>query len=268
MAWARDEASFSLARELLGTTFDPARHRCGVDLTFALEATPPADLPDAVAEWLETDRERPLVVFNVSGLLMNSESAARRYGLVADYQAIVTRLTEKLLDDSDANVLFVPHVLTRPGHFEHDPDAADRVIELLGPRTRNRVAKLSAGLLATETKWVISHADWVCATRMHAGIAALSSGVPTGAIAYSPKTAGVYATCGLERCVADPRTIRTEDAIELLWRAWLRRRDVAEQLAEVAPRVRAQARAQMDEVLGRIRGERQSATVASRRKAA
>jgi colanic acid/amylovoran biosynthesis protein len=268
MIWARDEMSFAVVRDMLGPAFDPARHRCGVDLAFALEAGPPADLPDAIAEWMEADRERPLVAMNVSGLLMNSEAAARRYGLIADYQAIVTRLAAKLLDEAEANIIFVPHVLTQTGHFEHDPDAAQRVVELLGDRAKGRTALLPEGLSATETKWVISQADWACATRMHAGIAALSTGTATGAIAYSRKTAGVYATCGLEHCVADPRTVRTEDAIDVLWRAWRRRIEIADQLADVAPRVRAQARAQMDEVLSQVAGRDAVTDAALLRKAA
>lgn len=127
---------------------------------------------------------------------------------------------------------------------------------------------LPAGLTAKETKWIIARSDWTCATRMHAGIAALSSGTPSGAIAYSRKTAGVYATCGLEHCVADPRTIRTEDAVDVLWRSWLRRREGAERLATVAPRIRAQARSQMDEVLGRFGGAQDATPTSTARKAA
>src|SRR5688572_10406244 len=38
MAWARCARSFETLKQLLGTDFDPSRHREGVDMAFALEA--------------------------------------------------------------------------------------------------------------------------------------------------------------------------------------------------------------------------------------
>lgn len=38
MAWARDERSFDVLKDLLGDAFDPLRHRSGVDVAFGLPA--------------------------------------------------------------------------------------------------------------------------------------------------------------------------------------------------------------------------------------
>ena len=56
---------------------------------------------------------------------------------------------------------------------------------------------LSPDLDASEVKWCISKLDWFVGSRMHATIAALSSGVPCAAIAYSRKFRGVFATLGV-----------------------------------------------------------------------
>lgn len=47
MAWARDENSFTILRELLGDAFDPDRHFCGVDMAFGLEKYKPELSPRA-----------------------------------------------------------------------------------------------------------------------------------------------------------------------------------------------------------------------------
>ena len=88
-----------------------------------------------------------------------------------------------------------------------------------------------------ETKWLISQLDWFCGTRMHATIAALSSGVPVSAIAYSAKVQGVFETCGQGDAVADARTLPGPDVVEVVWASFAGRRAAAEALA--APRRRA-----------------------------
>src|SRR5262245_15781734 len=43
-AWARDEESFAVLRDLAGPPFDPARHHVGVDVAFRLAAAEPPSL--------------------------------------------------------------------------------------------------------------------------------------------------------------------------------------------------------------------------------
>ncbi len=130
MAWARDARSFNILRDLLGPDhFDPARHRLGVDVAFALPANEPQGdrLPPPMREWLvrNGDQEQPLVGLNISGLIWHDPASARdRYGLQADYrEAIVGLLVRLLRDPARPRVLLVPHVLTPNGHYESDPHA-------------------------------------------------------------------------------------------------------------------------------------------------
>lgn len=251
MAWARDYRSFCVLRELLGDVFDEDRHRCGVDVAFLLEArTPARPLPQPIRSWLALRRRSPVVGFNVSGLIFNDAVvAANRYGLRADYRQIVVGFLRQLLAKSDASVLLIPHVLTPPGHYESDCAACDTVLSALGPDNRSRVAVLPPIYDECEVKWVITQMDWFCGTRMHSTIAALSSGVPTAAIAYSVKTRGVFETCGQGRYVADPRMLDTKETVEHLWQAWLARDDARKSLIKNLPRVLEQAGRQMDEIV-------------------
>ena len=46
-----------------------------------------------------------------------------------------------------------------------------------------------------------------------------------------------------------PRTLRTDDVVERLWRSWTTRHETEATLARRLPAVYAQAEAQMDEIL-------------------
>lgn len=249
-AWARDAASFEILRELLGDAFDPARHRCGVDVAFRLGAEEPRAALDAkLAAWLGQPRQFPVVGLNVSGLTYNrSAEASRDFGFKADYRAVVAEFVRRLIAESDARLVLVPHVITPSGHFESDRDACDAVRGSLAPADRERVA-VAPDLEASEVKWLIARTDWFCGTRMHATIAALSSGVPTAALAYSAKTRGVFETCGQADHVADLRSLDTRSAGEIVWRSWQSRDDARRALAAALPRVLETADRQMDEIL-------------------
>jgi colanic acid/amylovoran biosynthesis protein WcaK/AmsJ len=247
-AWARDEASFAVLRELAGPSFDPARHHAGVDVAFRLAAAEPATLPAPIAAWLAPGRDRPVAGFNVSGLVHNDPAAARRdYGLSCDYREVVRTVVRTLAEDG-ARVLLVPHVHTPTGHFESDRDACEAVRAAMPAELRDAVAVVP-DLGAAEAKWVIARTDWSCATRMHAAIAALSSGVPGAALAYSVKTRGVFATCGQEEHVADLRSATTEAAIASVVASWRARETARESLAARLPATLAAADRQMDEVV-------------------
>ena len=257
--WVRDQPSFRRLRNLLGDDFDAQRHRCGVDLAFGLERDEPArPLPPHVASWLSGSPAEALVGFNVSGLIFNHAAAARRrYGLRADYRETTVRFLERVLRETDANILLVPHVFGEPGHKEHDPDACAAVAAAIKPLHDHRVEIVPDGYDPRETKWIISRTDWFCGTRMHATIAALSSGVPAAAVAYSSKARGVFETCGQGRHVADLRHLGTVDVVDQLWRSWASRHGTKASLQRELTTVQAQVEAQMDEILSRCNSPRQ-----------
>ncbi len=216
-AWARDTRSYGVLQELLGDRFDPRRHGCTVDLAFGLAARRPEHrLPNPIGAWLE-DSSVPVAGVNVSGLIANRASAsAARFGIVADYRELVSRLVCEMLTSTDARVVLVPHVHAPLGHPESDLDASLEIMRRVPRRFRDRVGVLPTGMTASETKWAIAGMDWLCATRMHACIAGLSSVVPVAGIAYSDKALGVFESCGQGDALIDPRHTDTETALELL----------------------------------------------------
>ncbi|MHC4317489.1 MAG: polysaccharide pyruvyl transferase family protein, partial [Planctomycetota bacterium] len=155
----------------------------------------------------------------------------------------------RILDETDANILLVPHVFSRPGHFEHDPDACASVAARLGQAGAGRIARLPEGLSPGKTKWAVSRTDWFCGTRMHASIAAISSGVPAAAMAYSDKTLGVFETCGQGEHVADLRHLETDEVVDRLWESWTGRANARASLEVTLPKVQAQVEDQMDRIV-------------------
>ncbi len=248
MAWARDERSYATLRELAGDSFDPALHRCGVDVAFLLPArhNPQAALPDRLQQWFESPEPgAPLAGVNVSGLLHNSPDVARsRYEFIADYALLIQQLVEGLVERG-ARVVLVPHVLTPTGHYESDLDAARAVVAAMPPGARERVVVAPAYEDPREIKWLIGQLDWFCGTRMHSTIASLSQGIPTAAVAYSIKTQGVFESCGQGEHVVDPRREHTRELLEALLRSFDNRDQARASLEESLPAVLETASAQL-----------------------
>ncbi|MCH7789410.1 MAG: polysaccharide pyruvyl transferase family protein [Acidobacteria bacterium] len=237
-AWARDEDSFAALRELVGDDFDPQRHRQGVDVAFALEPRP-IELDESLQQVLDDGA----VGVNVSGLIYNDPEAARTYGLSIDYRAAVESLVAQIAADGQ-RVILIPHVHA-PGSIESDHAACAEVAGRVGD---------DAVLVAPDfdhpgsAKWFIAQLQWFCGTRMHATIAALSSGVPCGSIAYSLKTRGVFASVGQADHVADARTLDTVEAVEIAMSSYQRRAETVGSLAESVPAVVIEARNELVEI--------------------
>lgn len=253
MAWARDPDSFAALGELLGPDLNPARHREGVDVAFAL-APRRLDEPThgELSAWLDA-APGPVAGINVSGLMFLAESSAR-FGLTANGWEVVRRLCERILDEPDTRIILVPHVRGRGGP-DDDNEAIARLHATLAQTHGDRVVVAPPGD-PHQTKWVIARTSWFCGMRMHATIAALSSGVPAANVAYSQKARGVFATVGQERHVADARRLGDDELLGQLWESWRDRAVAAAELASRAPAATERAWAQMDEIIALARGPR------------
>jgi polysaccharide pyruvyl transferase WcaK-like protein len=248
-AYARDEYSFEVLRQLAGNTFTSERYVAGVDVAFLLPAVQPPELPPAV----EVKLAEPAITvagLNVSGLIYNDPSRARsQYGLSLDYRRVMRDLVIGTLETGADAVWLIPHVMTPPGHYESDLTAASDLRAGLDPLHRERVHVLDHQYNQSEVKWVIARCDWFCGMRMHATIAALSSGVPTAALAYSGKTVGVFATAGVADSVVDARREDTAAAADQLLERWRSRDAMRKRLSASVGVVVAAAREQMSSIV-------------------
>lgn len=156
----------------------------------------------------------------------------------AGYEETVASFVDWLVEERGAEVVFLPQVTFDDGH-DDDRVTARRVAASVARHDRIRIVEDE--LTAAEIKWLCGRTDFFVGTRMHSNIFALSSGVPTLAIAYQPKTSGIMAGLGLGDCV-----LRIEDlTLDGLRRGFhtLVRRDpeIRERLAAALPEIREQA---------------------------
>ncbi len=157
-----------------------------VDVAFALPWTPP---PPRTG--------RPRIGLNVSGLLWNGgHSGKGEFGLGYDYAALMTGLIEELLAQDEATVELICHVNGEPGSNEDDGAVADRLAQRYPALVR--VPDFASPSAA---KSHIAGLDALVAARMHACIAAFSSGVPVVPISYSRKFEGLFGSLNYTRLV-------------------------------------------------------------------
>lgn len=242
--FARDEDSFEYLKQLLGSRFNPEKHRQGVDMAFLLDIDKGYE-PEIFHE-LDGDE---IVGVNVSGLIYNNKSEAKeRYGIKCDYNKVIKTVIEEILNASDASVLLIPHVLVPDSSDESDYAASVKLRKSLIEDHQKRVHVLDGHYNQKQVKSVIARCDWFCGTRMHATIAGLSSSVPTVNIAYSGKSRGVFASVGQEKCVFDARAMNEEQLISSVMESWGDRKAIKLSLEARVAKVKATARSQMMEI--------------------
>jgi polysaccharide pyruvyl transferase WcaK-like protein len=243
MAWARDRYSFEALKDLLGSDFDESRHREGVDMAFNLRALDPGQkLGSEIHQWIDEKPNHPLIGLNVSGLIaLEPDRARSHFGFRADYLGVLEGLIRAVMQHPDVRLLLIPHVMTPLGSPGSDAEACLRVLDMLSPSLSSRIRVTPTELDECEVKWLISRMDWFCGTRMHSTIAALSSGVPTAAIAYSYKAFGVFESCGLENQVIDPRKLETQAVLERLIESFESRAQTRQLLSTTIDGVKARA---------------------------
>jgi polysaccharide pyruvyl transferase WcaK-like protein len=170
---ARDEASLAAVKRLAPR----ARSVLAADVAFAL---PYADRAG------ERGGAKVRVGINVSGLLYDEASSGNnRFGLDANYADLSHRLIETFRA-RNAEV----HLLTHARQLQPIDD--DGVIADRLAAAHPWMIRVPDFAGPSEAKSYISSLDFLVSGRMHACIAALSSGTPVVPLAYSRKFSGVF----------------------------------------------------------------------------
>jgi len=148
---------------------------------------PPAREPDGKVR----------VGLNVSGLLYNGGySRDNQFGLAADYPKLVRAIVDDLRAKPEVELHFVGHVIAEDIQIEDD----QRVCEALAAEFPGAKAAPAFGH-PSEAKSYIAGLDFFMGARMHACIAAFSSGVPVLPMAYSRKFGGLFGTLGYDALI-------------------------------------------------------------------
>lgn len=138
------------------------------------------------------------VGINVSGLLMGGGYTGKNeFGISLDYPALMRDLV-RYFQGIGAQVHLVPHVIVRSGRMVGEDDArASAILAAEFPGT----VLAPAFDTPSQAKTYIAGLDFFMGARMHACIAAFSSGVPVIPMAYSRKFEGLFGSIGYTRTV-------------------------------------------------------------------
>jgi len=169
----------------------------------------------------------PRIGLNVSGLLMGGGYTGKNmFGLKSDYPALIREIITRFQAHTDGcEVHLVGHVIPQQrGGVEDDYQAClDLAAEFPGTIVAPDFATPS------EAKSYIAGLDFFMGARMHACIAAFSSGVPVVPMAYSRKFAGLFGTLGYDLTV-DCTSDSADDILPRIFKAYETRAVVAEQM--------------------------------------
>lgn len=234
--FTRDKISYNIVTDSLGLPGDNLI--CSPDMAFYMEPVVPLTIKEGFS-----NKEKSTIGVNISALLYNGGyNKSNMFALKTDYKELVDEFLEHVLKDTDANVILVPHVLSKDIEIEDDFRLCKKVSEELTAKYSGRVMALDRFYKENELKGIISQCDFFVGSRMHACIAAVSTCVPTMPIAYSRKFAGIWEDLNLGRCVSDPRE-EPKDVIMSRFDALLREKDdIRKQLQHKVPQVKAQIR--------------------------
>lgn len=207
--FARDGLSSDYLRSIgLVNNVDEA-----IDVAFRLPYTPA----------VRTSVGKTRVGVNVSGLLFSGGySGANQFGLTLDYPRHTRDLLTHWCADETVEVWLIPHVLS-----DTIPRDDDRVaIATLAEEFPNaRIAPEFTS--SSQAKSFISGLDFLTGARMHACIAAFSSGVPVVPLAYSRKFNGLFASLGYA-WLADGKAMSNQQAFARVMQGYERRDELRE----------------------------------------
>ena len=212
---SRDKESMNLVQEILDKqTHDKQLIFCP-DVAFALDAIAPKD--GVIQPFTNVGNETPLIGFNINGLLYNGGYTRNNmFNLKMDYRLFVHKLAESLLNNTNANLLLIPHTFAPHGNVESDPDACMEVFMALSPAYKGRIQMITGEYDQHAIKGIIGCCDFFIGSRMHSCIAALSQNIPTAAVAYSKKFKGVFNSVAVGDLVIDARSTDINEAIKII----------------------------------------------------
>lgn len=179
----RDDPSTKFAREMgfKGEIIEAS------DVAFRMSYDPPPPRP----------ADGPIKVgLNVSGLLINGGyTQDNMFGLTVDYPKLAREMVAYFAGLEGVETHMVGHVLSDTQPVEDDRNAG---VTLAAEFPNVKVAP--AFKSPPEAKSYIAGMDYFVGGRMHACIAALTTGVAVMPTAYSRKFAGVFGTVGYPHC--------------------------------------------------------------------
>lgn len=155
--------------------------------------------------------EKIRIGVNISALLWNGGySGSNQFNLLVNYREYIERLLTNLCSEHIYEIYLIPHVIdSEYGSVEDDLSIAGEI------KNKFQQCNLLENVRnPAEIKNLISQMNVFTGARMHATIAAFSTGVPVIPFAYSKKFSDLYDSINY-KYVIDGRRLNTDDAVLL-----------------------------------------------------
>ena len=195
--YLRDKRSQKYLQNVLPT--QPPSEVCH-DIVFCLDG-PESEIPLGI-------RPRPRVIVSVREWSKYTNRTPEEGRSI--YQTSIAAAVTLLVEEREADVLFVSTCQGRDGYRFDDSKEAKEVIALLSPSVREHVSVNSEANRPSELLDILKMADFVVATRMHMAILSLVSKLAVFAVAYEFKTKELFEGIGHGNCVQDIDTVVPE----------------------------------------------------------
>lgn len=212
----RDSGGLGEIQKIIGNDLGDRFTQCP-DVAFTLE---PITVPLENDSFFPPMSSLPVIGLNVSGLLYLNR---KDFGIKVDYKGLILGIIDWVIKELHGKVLLVPHVVTtrkmaaEGTSMEYtDYHACEKILSEIKDMGHNEecVDMIKGAYSPGEIKYLIGKCNFFIGSRMHACIAATSQKVPTVALAYSKKFAGVFGLAGIPDVVIDLRYQTTESCLK------------------------------------------------------
>ena len=168
------------------------------------------------------------VGLNVSALLWNGGyTKNNQFSLNCDYQTLIRSIIEYFLSINNAIIHLVAHVVEPDPKIENDYEV---VYNIWREYNDERVVLAPFALSPVDIKSYIAGLDFFMGARMHATIAAFSTGVPVVPMAYSRKFNGLFNDTLSYNHVIDMKLTSGVDALNTIKDAFIHREDLKKEI--------------------------------------
>lgn len=192
------------------------------DCAFILDSASSKVVDDILLKEHITINSRPLIGVSVNIMLDDDNN---------HYATTMAKLIDYLIQKLNAQVIFIPHVVSiKKGGQSDDRKMAKKIYELI--ENKDAVGLIKGDYSPEELKGIIRLSDLFIGGRMHANIAALSSNIPTLATSWSHKYYGIMRTLGQEKYVCNSKTMEFDELKLKVDELWANRLNIKAELQQ------------------------------------
>ncbi|MBA7621725.1 hypothetical protein ES703_29091 [subsurface metagenome] len=184
------------------------------DISFLLAPAPDEVIKEILLKENIGKNDRPLIGMSVSQEIARFAKTKDGYN---GYVKLMAQVVDYLVSRLNAKVILVPEVI---GPTKASDDRVIGALVLDEIEHKDRALSITNEYGPEELRGLIGQCDLFIGARMHANIAALSTHVPTIAIAYSYKFHGIMKMLGQENFICDFTSLSFDELTGKIDEAW------------------------------------------------